>query len=423
MRVKPALLGALSFGASVSVLAVACQSYDFEKVDPVFLAQTTVEVTLHARDSKPNIMLLVDTSGSMTLPVDESDPDCRVLYNNEQVICGNSDEVPCNTAVCPTRWTELQAAVPGFLASAGPHVRLGLTTYPDTNGERGLEAFCRPSSSRTVQKDLPEAEDDASLLEHANKINNIIQAIPNSGAGRPVGGTPTSLSLRFVKDLPGFQDKDRKQFVVLLTDGVPNCNPDNVYQGSDAECRCTTESGCGPTQTGRRGCLDKDASVSAVRELRAAGIRTIVIGFGAETAAGDGPAVLEAMAQYGDFPRTCKDGQTSCGPGDACDPVTNLCQRSYYQAANKEELAQALEDISKDVLGDEPCLIKLEPSELPSAPSLIVVYVDGERTAAGEGTWTLGEDGVRFNGAMCERILASTPDAPVDIEVRAIRQR
>lgn len=171
-----------------------------------------------------------------------------------------------------------------------------------------------------------------------------------------------------------------------------------------------------------RGCLDTDASVTAVRELHEKGIQTIVIGFGAETAVGDGPAVLEAMARAGGFKRTCS-AERPCGEGDTCNPTTGLCNRSFFQAGNQAELASALEEISLAVKIPEPCLIRLDGPQRPTDPKLLVVYVEGERTPSSDSTWTLNDDGVRFTGQICERILASTPEAPVKIEVRAIRQR
>jgi hypothetical protein len=361
--------------------------------------------------------------------VNKADPDCQVPVGDDIETCG--DSLPCNTNICPTRWTELQAAVPAFLSTSGQFARFALTTYPETGGSTSSSVACNPSTGNSVRKDLPATEDDASLVAHANEINAIIQGIPNAGAGRPLGGTPTSRSLRFVGSLAGLQAADREDFVILLTDGLPNCNPENVNEGSNpTACKCTQTGSAACTGTfSRSGCLDMDASVEAVRELTAKQITTIVIGFGADTAEGNGPAVLDAMARAGGFARTCEQGQTSCGPGDPCDPVTRLCSRSFYQAANQAELAQALEAISNKIRPGEPCLVKLDASQLPSDPKLIVVYVDGVRTLSGDGTWTLqvtnepDKTGVLFTGQTCERILQSTPDAPVNIEVRAIRQR
>jgi hypothetical protein len=418
MRAKLPLLSALALG-TIS----GCQTYDFEPVEPLAIAQTTVEETIQARSRKPNIMMLVDVSGSMTDPVNKADPDCQVPVGDDTEVCG--DTLPCNPNICPTRWTELQGAVPRFLENSGKFVRFGLTTYPETGGSSSSTVACTPSSSTSVRKDLPEAEDDDTLLAHANDIDAIIQGIPNEGPGRPLGGTPTSRSLRFVGGLEGLQSTERDNFVILLTDGLPNCNPENVNSGTDAAaCKCTQTGASACTGTFlRNGCLDMDASVTAVRELADKKITTIVIGFGAETAEGNGPAVLDAMARAGGFARTCEAGQTSCGPNDPCDPVTRLCSRSFYQAGNQEELAEALAAISERLVNPEPCLIKMDPTQLPSDPKLIVVYLNGERTLAGDNTWTLNEQGVLFNGAACERIKASRPDAPVNIEIRAIRQR
>lgn len=420
MRAGTKWLETLVLGACLGAVTGGCQTHDLEPVDPLTLSQTTVEETLVILRRKADVMLLVDTSGSMTFPVDASDPDCTVRVDGEPVICGLDGATACNTAVCPTRWSELQAAMPGFLAESGTEARLGLTTFPDTRGEQGVLAACRPASSSTVLADVPRAEDDATLLAHANGINALLQGIPNAGAGQPTGGTPTSQSLRFVGDLPAFESTERQHFVVLLTDGVPNCNAENVWQGGDAQCRCTTV-GCSGLLS-RRGCLDQDASVQAVKDLAAKGIQTIVVGFGAETAQGDGPQVLNAMAREGGMARSCLPGQTSCGPADACEATTRLCQHAYYQAGNQAELANILRQIRARILYPDPCLVRLVPSQLPSDPRLVVAYVEGERLTAGDDTWVLEDEGVRFQGATCERILTSDPSLPVHLEIRAIRQ-
>ncbi|QDF04543.1 adventurous gliding motility lipoprotein CglB [Myxococcus xanthus] len=417
MRSKLPLLSALSVGAIV----LACQTYDFEPVEPLAIAQTTVEQVINARQSKPNIMLLVDTSASMTDPVDPSNPACMVDYDGSRRLCGR--ELPCNVDVCPTRWTDLQAAVPPFLESSGQFVRFALTTYPETRGGTAVVDACRESTQNALLKGLPDQEDDASLLAHASEINDLLQGIPNSGEGRPLGGTPTSGSLNFVGGLPGLQDPDRENFVILLTDGLPNCNANNANTGANPDlCKCTIDNnGCYGAYD-KRGCLDSDASVAAVQALKDKEISTIVIGFGAETASGEGPAVLEAMARAGGFQRTCS-AERPCGEGDTCNPTTGLCNRSFFQAGNQAELASALEEISRALVDEEPCLILLDGPQRPTDPKLLVVYVEGERTPSSDSTWTLEDRGVLFTGQICERILNSTPELPVKIEVRAIRQR
>ncbi len=51
-----------------AALVAGCQSYDFEKVQPLALAQTTLLERRVGRPFKPNLLLLVDRSGSMDHP-------------------------------------------------------------------------------------------------------------------------------------------------------------------------------------------------------------------------------------------------------------------------------------------------------------------------------------------------------------------
>ncbi|NOK21091.1 adventurous gliding motility lipoprotein CglB [Corallococcus carmarthensis] len=440
MRAKSTPLSALLAGIFGVAVIASCQTYDFEPVDPLAIAQTTKETVITARRSKPDVMLLVDISGSMTKPVNENlivngtracelKTDAGVAYT-----CG--EEAPCDTAKCPTRWSELQGAMGPFLAESGKLVRFGLTTYPEpppvTDPPRSptVPELCAPSTGATgsfsVRAEIPVSLDsDADLQNYASLVNDKLQGIPNGGDGRPRGGTPTSSSLQFVGTKLRSNAEDRDQIIILLTDGLPNCNDNNEFNGSSADCRCTLESlsQCTTPQSPyfKRGCLDKNASVTAVSALKANKISTIVIGFGAETSAGDGPSVLNEMARAGGFARACK-ASIDCGTGDTCDVATGLCGRSFYQAGNREELASALKSISEAILPGEPCFTPLEPSQLPSDEKLIVVYIDGERTLAGPDTWSLEAGGVRFTGSACTKLEASRPEDPVTVEVRAIRQ-
>ena len=437
MRAKSTPLSALLAGIVGGALMAGCQTYDFEPVDPLAIAQTTKETVIAARRSKPDVMLLVDTSASMTLPVN---PELTV---NGQKVCylkdsaGGPDylcrdEFPCNTSVCPTRWSELQGAMGPFLSESGKLVRFGLTTYPapptSNPGEPSWVQLCAPAAAgESVRLPIPTGLDsDEQLQVHANSLNTILQEIPNSGAKRPTGGTPTGGSLRFTASLLTGDPEERDQIIILLTDGLPNCNEFNEYNGGQPEqCRCTLEakSQCVEPKSPyyQRGCLDKNSSVAAVQELKERKISTIVIGFGAETSAGDGPSVLNEMANAGGFARKCQ-ADVDCGAGDTCNLNTQLCGRAFYQAGNREELASALKKISEQLATTDPCFIKLDPSQLPSDNQLIVVYINGERTLQGPDTWTLGEAGVTFTGNTCARLEASRPEDPVKVEVRAIRQ-
>ncbi|QRK07577.1 adventurous gliding motility lipoprotein CglB [Archangium violaceum] len=414
MRAKLTFLSALVLGTFGGVLATGCQTYDFEPVDPLAISQTTETRYIEARAAKPNLMLLVDKSGSMKDPVDPSDSDCMVAGE----LCGQTR--PCNTATCPTRWSELQAAMRDFLDSSGTLARFGLATYP-------ADASC--GSTSTISVDLPAdgVEDEASLGNKAEEVKAEIFKIKNSsstGEPTPAGGTPTGQSLKFMGGLSELQTADRDDFVLLLTDGLPNCN--SAHPTPYPQCFCTLQS-CEAASAKQIGCLDDDASVAAVKELGSKGIQTIVIGFGADfesssTSGQKGAETLNAMAVAGGFKRKCAQN-SDCGTGDGDTCENGLCKRQFFQAANRADLVAALRDISGKILVKDPCLLTFDASERPTSQELVVVYVNKERLASGADTWSLTEEGISFAGATCERIKNSTPSSPVDIEVRAVQRR
>jgi hypothetical protein len=437
MRAKLTLLSALVVGTIGGVLAVGCQTYDFEPVEPLAISQTTETRVIQARNNKPNLMLLVDTSGSMTAPVDKNDRDCW-LNGNANTLCG-SYETPCNTNLCATRWSALQAAMGDFLQTSGTIARIGLSTYPDTRQGDS----CGATTSVSIPLPAAGKEDDASLVANAGQVNTKLQAIKNWSARpdlepMPSGGTPTSVSLQYMGGLPELQTANHADFVVLLTDGLPNCNANYPNPWPNSACFCTLGSDC--TGLERQGCLDTDASVNAVKALAAKDIKTIVIGFGADfdpssPAGSKGAETLSAMAVEGGFSldRACT-ANADCGTGETCDTAAKLCKRRFYKAANAAELVTALRQISEKVQDNNPCEIDLSPSTDGALykQELIIVYINGERQEPGASTWTLVNttvgntvtaQTVTFQGAMCQRINTSSPTNPVNIEVRAVQGR
>ena len=435
MRAKLILLSAFTVGIFGGSFASGCQTYDFEPVDPLAIAQTTKGDVIRARSLKPNMMVLLDTSGSMTLPANPSLAACRVANppNPARPLCGDQGNPPCDVNSCPTRWSELRTAMGTFLSTSGSVARLGLTTYP-----AAASGQCGASSSVRIPIPQIDDTDTTGLQSTANSISNVIlNEIALNGQGGPTGGTPTSLSLRFVGDQPELQAQDRDDFVLLLTDGLPNCNPSNPNGGNATACRCT-QNPC-PTSYPSLLCLDKDASVAAVTDLQTQkAIRTIVIGFGAdftstapETQAG--AETLNAMAVAGNFPRSqaCTT-DAECGVGDTCG-TTRVCNRRFYLASNQAELRTALEQIINLVGNKDVCLLELDATQRPSDDNLIVVYLGNESdttlpplpkvSSTGETNWELNARGVQFLGSACARIQGSTVTNPVKIEVRAVQRK
>ena len=348
MRKPSALTSVTALAAAVAAGAIGCQTYDFERVEPLAISAETETVQVFGRGAKPNVMLLVDTSGSM----------------NDPAGTGRS------------RWEELVGAMDTFLPANGGIVRFGLARYPEfVSGNTTTQ--CNPSSA--VLETLPPGEEAVDLQAKATAVRDRIRSLTRGG------GTPTAASLRFMLTRDELKDTERKNIIVLMTDGLPNCaQPD-------------------------QGALDRAGSVQAVTDLAAAGISTIVIGFGAATADPGALATLNDMAAAGGYPRGCTQGDTSC--------------RRFYQAGTQAELNQVLESIVDVVVGTA-CFVKLDSP--PSDPRLIVVYVDGQPTEQGPDTWSLESavtPGVTFNGALCRRIEESTQRNPVDIRINTVQAR
>ena len=118
----------------------------------------------------------------------------------------------------------------------------------------------------------------------------------NLNATSPLGATPMADTLNNMINYSGLYDPERRNFIILITDGMDTCAND-------------------PT----------NEPVNAVRNLRANNIMTFVIGFGT----GVDPNVLSQMAQEGG---TARDNPPY-----------------YYQADNPTELITVIEDVLDEI--------------------------------------------------------------------------
>jgi hypothetical protein len=414
----------LTAGVLLSVLGLGCQFYDFEPVTPFAVAQTTQSRSIALKALKPNLMLLVDQSLSMLTPINPSNPACTPG-------CGSSG-VPC-PAGCASRISDLKDAMSQFLMTSGDVARMGLTVFP-------VGPTCEPPTATKIPLPPPTSSDSdsAPLLKSAADARAEILAIV------PAGGTPTNSSLKFLADGQGLDLSDeRDDFVLLLTDGLPNCNKANVSNicqcdpnvcgscaggvicaAQTAACACTLVS-CSSDYCAL-GCLDKIGVTDQVRALRVKGIRTIVVGFGADIGTGAGPAVLNSMAEAGGFARECPKGtDAECGTANRC--INKLCETRFYQAANGAELSAALRSIS-DSLNPEPCDFKLDL--VPPDVNLVAVIVNGQNVNRGDATWQFknkqpGDDTsetIEFLGQYCQDIKNSSTSNKIKIEVRVVEK-
>ncbi len=362
-----------------------------------------------AKQLAPNVMMLLNKSGSMLTNTSIASP-CP------STIGGCGPGAPC-PAGCPTRISDLQESMNQFLTNQGTVARFGVSTFPK-------DSACSATSGSEVLAPLPAAslsDDLAALQAQANQANSAIAALV------PSGGKPIADSLRFVGALPELTDPDRQNFVLLVTDGLPNCNANNPNTCANASaCQCTTSACTTANGLCTLGCLDADGTVAAVSELRAKAIKTIVIGLGADVATGVAADTLNRMADAGGFARACPMGtDAECGTGDTCDAALKLCQRRYFQANDAPALTAALAQITSPVPSTGPSLCTFTLDATPSSPDKLKVLVNGQvqsgcTTATGCDTWTLdlsnGVARVTFHGAMCTQLQNASVYNPTDLE-------
>ncbi|HMK72322.1 MAG TPA: adventurous gliding motility lipoprotein CglB [Myxococcaceae bacterium] len=428
--------------AGAAVLAgplAACQVYDFEPVTPLALGQTTQVTTLQVTPFKPNLLLLVDKSGSMDLPVDQTDLACRTAPGGE--VCGQVKAYACNVASCPTRWSTLTSTLDQFIQDNYAAARYGLTFFPAPPAD-DVAQQCTPTLS--VAAPIPPTADDsdASLQAMASAARAALASVQSANPMGPTGtggGTPTGDSLKYFNSHPeAVVDPTRDAYVVLLTDGLPNCDSQLASAVGTPACVCTLQSNqdCIDARPLGIGCLDAQATVDVIGELKSAQqITTVVLGFGADTAVPGATQTLQAMAIAGGFtPRACPNKKDPCGPTNPCDLGSGLCSKQYYEATDGDSLRAALDAIYAGI-GPKACVVPLP--EVPATVELISVVVDGTPVLHGPDTWEYRPAGypdwnppslrpnpdgpsIQFLGALCTTIQGSSKKDPVRLEIRLV---
>ena len=438
MPTPPVLRGAGLFLLLLG--AGACQTYDFEPVAPLSIRQTQTSTDVQALANKPNFMLLVDKSGSMDQPVDGTIAACHVGGPNGP-LCGDPQKQnPCDTSVCPTRWSELTKALDQYIQNFPLIGRYGLSLFPEPESAGG----CGPTTHQTSSLPTTPADDDATLQAAADNTRAKLDEVTSCGPPGPTctgGGTPTSLSLAFLTQVPELiSDATREQIVILFTDGLPNCNAGLASIAGTLACQCTfgpALDDCAPSipPFPGAGCLDVDQAVSVVGVLAGRKVQTFVVGFGAEAGTAAARDTLQRIAQAGNFlhPRVCPGTPPNqpCSADNPCDLATGLCTKQYFQANDASSLGEALKEITKPLAG----VCERPLTEIPDDPQLLSVLVNDTPYPSGPDTWVYVSPSqttsvthspgpaVEFvaDKPLCNQLKASTANRPVNVQIRILK--
>ena len=258
-----------------------------------------------------------------------------------------------------TRYQAISAALSSVVQTYASHVRFGFQEMPGRQGCASTSlAGCCVSPPL-----LPVADGNAEA---------IVGAL--AAAGPLDGNTPTAGALRAARDYyQGLDDGVDNRYVLLATDGVPNCDIVGALAPSVAS---NDSSGA---------CADAVAEVDALVGL---GIRVIVLAMGqglADDISGS-TACLDALAHAG---------------GAAASPGSP----GFYATSDPADLAFAIEQIFGGVTRPS-CRIQL--TQMPDHYSVLDedVFLDGQEIDHSNWVWDASQKPptVVILGSDCERI-------------------
>jgi hypothetical protein len=283
------------------------------------------------------------------------------------------------------KWEALKAALEPALMAVQDEVHFGLVLYPfGEQAEIPLDCFegcCEvPTGSAAIQVDIDPT------ISGASKVMEALDATA------PGGGTPTATALAAAltyfttgagKDLKG----DR--FVLLATDGGPNCgtndtkcSPDHCTPNLDGLCPAAQGNCCAGEGSY---CLDDAAVVEKIRALAEAGVPTFVIGIPGTERYAD---YLNAFATAGGVP--------------------NPSGSPYYYAVSAEGGVEGLTQTFVDVTTHLVRTCEVELGDHAPEKKLVNVAVDCEIVPFADGSgWDISRDApttLVLAGDSCERV-------------------
>ena len=278
------------------------------------------------------------------------------------------------------KWTTVRLVVSQVMKSLGPRANFGVAIFPSPTSNDTCAAGGQVMNVR--QGDAP-----------AGTQGPTTSTMISVTSVAPLGGTPTAATLDAL--VPTLQSLSGRTFVILATDGGPNC---------DATAVCTSEAcieniegvqGCPPNGTpnccdpsinsyGPLDCLDRQPTIDAVSAIAKAGIPTYVVGV-----PGSGPyaALLDELAKAG-------------GTARASEPL-------YYRVDSTDQsaLQSALAQIAAKITAT--CTLTL--SQPPPDPTHVNVYFDNQAVPADPvNGWTLSGSTVTLVGSACDEVMSGT---------------
>ncbi len=336
---------------------------------------------------------LGDASPDATLCGDQQIPAVSDPPNLYFVVDRSGSMIDKPTGSPFTKYESARIAISVMLRAVGHRVRYAAGVYPALLNQDG----CAPGMP-LFPLSAGDSPKYAAMGENGPVLQELLKRLGNTPPTLQAG-TPTAATLRELEPtILGLDGK--KTYVVLMTDGAPNCNPGlrcgvdacipNIEHFSADGITCDDSFNCCAPQIGGD-CVDADASEAAVLDYEKAGVDTFVVGMPGSEAY---RAVLNRLATAGN---TARPGPTS-----------------YYAVSDTDELSLALRSIGAQVAIS--CDLPL--SETPEDPALVNVYFDDRVVPKSDddGWRYSGKDRIEFVGATCDTL--SSGDV-LNVQVRS----
>ncbi|MFZ5891156.1 MAG: vWA domain-containing protein [Myxococcota bacterium] len=345
-----------SSGGNTSSTPGQCMA--FEGIDQDKCGSSSVEATIKT----VNMMLVIDKSGSMKSGLDGTETGM------------------------PSKWSGMQTALATALAKVQDDINFGMVLYPSA-----AAAAAPPNDyAAACQVETGAAAVNVPITSGAAAVTAISAALKNT---MPAGGTPTAQALKAAYDYFVTGDgalKPGDKYVLLATDGGPNCNSANTCDNQPDKCTCVIDSGNAATCCNNKGflCLDDSAVLMQIQALADKGIPTFVVGVpGTEAYA----TYLDAFAVAGGKPN-------EVGP------------TKYYKVEASGGV-QGLVDVFSTITTQLVRNCDIDLTSQPDDPDKVNVAIDCNIIKRADDTWTLDVSSMPnkllLKGATCEKIQTS----------------
>ena len=301
----------------------------------------------------PNVMMVVDASGSM------------VAQSWDHDLNPDTDDV--------TRWFSLHGVVDTVMSNFGAAMFAGVQRFP-------AEAACDPDPCYNITSCTVEGTPEVGIGPDNGAA--VLAAIPSAGAGGDEieGGTPAAAGVRSAIEHLLDQEGDRPNYILLVTDGAANCDTELPYPDFIEQ-------------------YDETLPVTVEDAFMDQGITTFVVGID----------IVDQLVGSG------IDGSPEANPFERLNDVAvaggapkndGLEQEKFFNATNEDELLGAIEQILGDVTS---CVIELDPPPQEQQIPYVDFFLDGEEVplvedCLTEDGWVWNELGlvVEFCGSYCE---------------------